>query len=193
MPVGYFGQGLFVGRVAVGAGLLDPGIELEFLVQHDADLAGRGKVERRLTGHLACLLLDLRELLRQDAAVLAQHLRVDLHARGFHPGQDADQRHLDAGVQVPEMLLLQLRDQERLDQAGGDAFPAARLVFEVEEHHLAVLRAFRQVHVQIGGAEGLEFVAAFRIEQVVHQFDVVERSLEDGVLEPESALLHGRV
>ena len=118
---------------------------------------------------------------------MAQHHRVDLDAGGFHIGEDADQRHLDPGVEIPQALFFQLFAEQRLDEAGGHAFASARLVVEVEEHHLPVGGGFRQVGAEVSGRLGFQFVAPLGIEQIVHDLDIVERALEGGMFQAEAA------
>ena len=185
MVVGQRLQVLFVGAVLSRFGLFRLRVYLQLFEQHFAQLFGRIDVQFRRFGHFAYPGFQPGGFDGQRRARFSQYLPVHENAGELHPRQYRNQRRFDPAVQPGLLRLLQQRPEFPVKPQGhvrilGGVFRHRRRIGvghgglpgpfadqRFDRHRLVVQETFGQkVHP----------VPGFRIEQVVNDHRVVQRS-----------------
>ena len=174
MPVRYGHQRGFVGGIlALVAALFGLGVQLEFVKQKVSHLLGGGNVEGGLIGHFPDAGLAFREFFAQVIGKDPELRHIHLDAVPFHLRQYLGQRLFHGVVEgrkvFPEFVT-QRNEYSRFLQTRGVVF-LGNLVKEGSRLYRG--RCFFQRYPQICLRQGGQFVAALRIQHIVHELDVV--------------------
>ena len=181
MPVRDGEEGGLVGGILAPGALLGLRVQLKLVEQDVAHLLGGGNVQVRFAHHLADMGFARDHFLAEALGEVVQLLEIHLHAGALHLRKLLGERLFHLVVQllaVGEFLPDLPAQQDQCGRlAGADVLGGLGRLVE-QRARPGLRRGLLQFDIEVASREDVHGVALLRVNEVVHQRDVVPAAFQ---------------
>ena len=150
--------------------------QAELLEEHDTELLGRVEVEV-VARHLVDGGFDLLQAVGDFFRLFGEMRAVDVDAVLLHRGEDLDKRQLNRIHEMRELLLLELRAEQRIEAADGLRLQDGLCLLVVKRLRCRLLQVLlRELRESV--------LRALRLQEIGSELDI-----EEGLLPPKAGLV----